>query len=414
MSQANVSFIIANFNGLEHLADVLDSIRAQSYFKDLIEIILVDNNSDDNSVSWVKSHHPDVRIIENKHNEGFAAACNKGAAAAAHEWLAFVNNDMRLAPDWTAEMLQAVDSAATNTACAGSKILSWDGTCIDFTGGILAFYGHAFQKNFGKAVETVETNARPAKTLFACGGAMLVRKDVFLEVGGFDEDYFAYFEDVDFGWRLWLLGYEVVFVPLAIAFHKGFSTAGKYLGKKHIFLCERNALYTIYKNYAEENLQKVLPAALILLVHRALLHADVASLELPGKPAPKPAETGADASAAQEGKSAKILRLLGESGVKGTIERAQLSSAIKKLGKEGLRPISEEGLSILAAVPHLISNLDNLNKKREFVQANRKKTDAEIFSLFREPFKSLPETADFERLIKIVSGNFGVEDIFGP
>lgn len=412
MPQPGVSLIIANFNGLEHLADLFDSIARQSFPQESIEIIFVDNGSTDGSRRWVRENYPKTEIIENKHNEGFAAACNKGASRATKAWLAFVNNDMRLAPDWIAEMFKAIKETGENSICAGSKVLSWDGNRIDFTGGILTFYGHAFQRNFDEAVDSAENGARPERTLFSCGGAMLIQKDVFQEVGGFDEDYFAYFEDVDLGWRLWLLGYDVIFAPAAVTYHKRFSTAGKYLGKKHVFLCERNALYTIYKNYSEENLRKILPAALILLVHRALLHAHTASLSGEVNAMLESPESEAPVKTPREGNIAGALRMLHESGIKETIRRARLSSAIRRLKEEGLYPISEEGLSILSALPHLASNLENLNRKRKLVQDNRKRTDSEIFSLFGEPFRPLPESPDFDRLTNMVSKNLGIDSLF--
>ena len=412
MSQAEVSLIIVNLNGLEHLETLFGSIRELSFPQDSIEIIFVDNGSTDGSVDWVKKNRPRVRIIENEQNEGFASACNKGAKAATKDWLAFVNNDMRLDPEWLVRLFEAVEGSGKNTVCAGSRILSWEGTHIDFIGGVMAFYGHSFQKDFNEIAHNAQTNDPPKKTLFACGGAMLIQKEVYLSVGGFDDDYFAYFEDVDLGWRLWLLGYDVIFAPAAVAYHKRFSTARKYLGGKHLFLCERNALYTIYKNYSEENLQRVLPAALILLVHRALLHTDVFSLDFPVETAAKLKEAESPEIRHRESGPAKAIRMLRELGVKDTIKRARLSSAIKTMKKEGMYPVSEEGLSILSALPHFVSNLDNLNRKRNLVQANRKKSDSEIFSLFEEPFRPLPDNTDFERLIKTVSENFGIDTMF--
>jgi hypothetical protein len=241
---------------------------------------------------------------------------------------------------------------------------------------------------------------------------MLIDREVFTSVGGFDEDYFAYFEDVDLGWRLWLMGHEVIFAPAAVAYHKRFSTAGKYLGIKHLFLCERNALYTIYKNYSEEHLRAVLPAALILLVQRALLHTAGASVGLPESSVSNRTEPGKPEVATHEGGFSRILRMLREAGFRATLERARLASVLRRMRKDGIYPISQEGLSILSAIPSLTANLKKLSSKREFVQGHRKRSDAEIFSLFGEPFRPLPDNREFEELVATLSETFGLDSIF--
>ena len=105
-------------------------------------------------------------------------------------------------------------------------MLDWTGERVDFAGGLLNFYGHAFQHLYGApASAAADLHVRP--TLFACGGAMAVRRDVFLAAGGFDETYFAFFEDVDLGWRLWLHGHAVALAPRAIAYHRGHATASR-------------------------------------------------------------------------------------------------------------------------------------------------------------------------------------------
>src|SRR5262249_22236831 len=95
---------------------------------------------------------------------------------------------------------------------------------------------------------------------------------VFLLAGGFDEDYFAFFEDIDFGWRLWVLGYRVLYVPGSTAYHKGHATGSKLPAHQLRVLYERNALATLIKNYDDENLTRVLPAAVLLAGKRALVY----------------------------------------------------------------------------------------------------------------------------------------------
>ena len=413
MSNSGVSIVILNFNGLEHLQNLFPSIDNLRFPNRSLELILVDNASTDGSLEWMEQKRPDVRIVRNKTNEVFASACNKGALAASNEWLAFVNNDMRLEPSWLETMLAAVDQAGDKTVCGGSRILSWDGNHIDFNGGITTFYGHSFQKDNGRPIAEVATDDRPQPTLFPCGGAMLIRKDVFLEAGGFDTDYSGYFEDVDLGWRLWLLGYEVVSVPSAIVYHKGFSTYGKFPGPVHLHLCERNALYTIYKNYSEENLSKILPAALLLMVQRALLHTTPYTLTIPG--------AGGDLSAAASGEKGTLaemtlgstLKRIKDLGLREAVMRADMSLAVRNLRRNSLYPIAEKGTSILSAFTAFAKNLDKLARSRARVQESRKRSDQEILPLFGEPFKAHPDTEEFRELTRIISRNFGIYKIFG-
>ena len=124
------------------------------------------------------------------------------------------------------ELTELVKGLASGTdqgvACTSSLMLDWAGKKIDFQAGSLNFHGFGFQPSYGLPVD--RQNLQPRELLFACGGSMLVQRDVFLAVGGFDPDYFAFFEDVDFGWRLWLLGYRVTLTPSAITYHRHHGT----------------------------------------------------------------------------------------------------------------------------------------------------------------------------------------------
>src|SRR5699024_5381652 len=130
---------------------------------------------------------------------------------------------------------------------------------LDYAGGQMAFYGHGFAKDAGE-VDHGEQVTRP--TLFASGGAMVVRRSVFIETGGFDESFFAFFEDVDFGWRLWLLGYEVRYVPRSVVSHHHHGTVERFGYPRERYLLERNALSTVFKNWGDERLSRILPASL--------------------------------------------------------------------------------------------------------------------------------------------------------
>src|SRR5205085_147887 len=150
-------------------------------------------------------------VLPQAENFGFAPAVNIAVAAADAECVALLNNDMRVDPAWLRELVATYDPGR-GVACVGGVIVSWDGETVDFTEGFMNFTGLGDQLGFGRPVSAVDTTT-PRDLFFACGASMLISRDVFLKTGGFDEAFFAYYEDVDLGWRLWLHGYEVRLAP---------------------------------------------------------------------------------------------------------------------------------------------------------------------------------------------------------
>ena len=201
-----VAVVVVNLDGAEHLPDCLDSLAALDYPRERLEVVVVDNGSTDGSLELL-ARYPWVRVLPQDSNLGFAPAVNVGVRSATADCIALLNNDMRVEPDWLTELVRAYDPEA-GAVCVGAQILSWDGERLDFGEGSLNFYGMGFQVGYNRPLETVRVRDG-SDILFACGGAMLVSRDVYLSSGGFDDDFFAYFEDVDFGWRLWVLGYRV-------------------------------------------------------------------------------------------------------------------------------------------------------------------------------------------------------------
>lgn len=222
MALPSVSIIVINFNGRQHLDACFKSLLQQGYGGP-IEIIMVDNGSKDGSLEFMRAAFPQVRLIENPQNTGFAPAVNLGARHATGDYLALINNDAYAAPNWVAELVRVAEARKSEgVACVATRVLDWHGKRIDFQMGVMNWHGFGAQQFFRVPAERMP--AREEELLFANGGAMLVDRTVFLEIGGFDEDYFAYFEDVDLGWRLWVCGYKVVLNPQAITYHRHHST----------------------------------------------------------------------------------------------------------------------------------------------------------------------------------------------
>lgn len=342
-----VRIITISCNGRRHLEECLPTLLAQDYPADRFGVTVVDNGSTDGTARWVARHHPAVRVVRNERNEGFARANNRAAALETAEWLAFVNDDMCASPDWLSQLVETAER--TSAACVAGTILDRDGRHIDFVGGGIDPYGHGYQVDYGAPAERLAGYATERELLFPCGGAMLVRRDVFLDSGGFDDDFFAYYEDVDFGWRLWLLGHRVVIAPRATTLHRHHGTSSRFATETRNFHLERNALATIYKNYGDEDYLRYLAGAVLLRVARLFeghrLDLGAYSFTAPRRNRLRAAAVGL------------VLRL----------------RAFRKAPRM---------LVHVAAVVGFLRQLPELQQKRRAIQARRRRTDAEIFARF--------------------------------
>lgn len=210
-----VSIVIVNYNGMAHLEKCLSSLMECNYRK--YEVILVDNNSTDSSVEFVQKNYPSVNVIKLDKNYGFAEPNNIGAKSAKGELLLFLNNDTITTPDFITELVNAAKENP-GVAIFQSLLLKPDGS-IDSSGDFIDTYGRAYSSR-----EKI-SEIRPI--LSARGASMMVRKDVFWDLGGFDEKYFVSFEDVNLGLQAWICGYNVVAVPKSIVYHLGGQTMQK-------------------------------------------------------------------------------------------------------------------------------------------------------------------------------------------
>lgn len=400
MQLPRVAFAVVTLDGKAYLESLLPSIRAQEYPPDRIEIWVVDNGSSDGTKEWLQSNYPDIKVLPRKVNTGFAGPNNDIAAACDAQFIAFVNNDMRLEPCWLRLMVEALE-ADEEVACAGSRILSWDGTRSDFQMGAMTLEGFGRQPGHGLPVGDLRTAKPVEPTLFACGGAMVVRRRDFLEAGGFDTDYFAYFEDVDLGWRFWILGRKVVMVPSALAYHHHNGTSSRFATEAKQTLLERNALAGLIKNLEDHNLARILPVALGLAFKRIAVRAaiDRASFRFGPASAPTPLPSS-------YGKASLVARLLSN------WRRVGLSATLRRIAVRGARAIlarwgAEAGVSsrhvlvprdawaTVVAVEDLLDMAPGLLERRRLLQAKRKRTDAEIWPLLKEPGAPLEGRGDY-------------------
>jgi GT2 family glycosyltransferase len=262
-----VSIIILNYNGREHLEACLSSLQDLEFPKQQLEIIVVDNGSTDGSLGFVKARFPGVVLVQNETNLGFSKAANIGAERAKGEYLAFLNNDMRVARNWLSVLLETA-RAGEGFACVGSTVLNWEGTEVDFKGRIDDAFCLAYEPSDDPSPEL--SDAAPySLTLFASGGAALVQRQAFHELGGFDPDFFLYQEDVDLGWRLWLRGFECVISSESVVYHRGGASSNKLAPEYVHKLSQTNTLSSIFKNLDDRNLRTILPIILHTLLERS-------------------------------------------------------------------------------------------------------------------------------------------------
>jgi GT2 family glycosyltransferase len=234
-----VSVVIPNWNGRRWLGPCLEALRAQD--RPAHEVIVVDNGSTDGSRAYLREAHPGVAVLELGVNTGFAHAANRGVQHAAGELVALVNTDVVLAPDWLSRMARSLgdDPAAGAVAC---KIVSLDDpSSIYDAGDVLRRDGACEQR--GRFMPDDGRWDRPGEVFGACAGAALYRRSVLRSLGGFDERYFAYLEDVDLALRIRLAGWRCRYEP-AVARHAGEGSSRQLTGGHH-FLVARNTVVLV-------------------------------------------------------------------------------------------------------------------------------------------------------------------------
>jgi GT2 family glycosyltransferase len=235
--------VIPNWNGAAWLPGCLGALAAQTFRA--FETVLVDNGSSDGSVALVRRDHPDVRVVTFGRNRGFAAAANAGIRAGAPTpYVALLNTDTRPRPGWLESLVAAMVRAGPEVGCLASRMLRMeDPAQVDDAGDGLSWHGVAFKRGHG---EPAAAYAREEDVFSPCAGAALYRRPMLEEVGGFDERFFAYLEDVDLGLRCRLRGYRCRYVPGAEVLHHGHG-AGIARGR-YVRLTTRNRLALFAKS----------------------------------------------------------------------------------------------------------------------------------------------------------------------
>ena len=238
-----VSVIIPNFNGMAYLDGVLSGLECQTVRN--FEVILVDNGSSDGSCAFVASSYPWVHMIELPENFGFCKAVNEGLKASRAPYVLLLNNDIEVTPDFIEEMLAAIRRHKKAFSCAARMIQFHDRDRLDDAGNYYCALGWAYARGKGKDIHTCE---KEEKIFASCAGAAIYRRKIFEKIGYFDEEHFAYLEDMDVGYRARINGYENWYAPKAMVYHVGSGTSGSRYNHFKTRYSSRNNVYLIYKN----------------------------------------------------------------------------------------------------------------------------------------------------------------------
>ncbi len=261
MSKSKVTIVILNWNGADMLRRFLPSVLAYSQ-GERVEICVADNASTDLSCEVVEKEFPSVRLIRTDRNYGFAEGYNKVLEQVDAEYVVLLNNDVEVSKNWLTPMVEYMDAHPKVAACQ-PKILNWgEKTSFEYAGaagGFIDRYGYPFCR--GRIFDVIEEDRgqydSATHIFWATGAALLIRLDVYREVGGLDGRFFAHMEEIDLCWRLHSRGYQVVCLPLSEVYHIGGATLKKENPHK-TFLNFRNNLLMLYKNLPAHELNSVM------------------------------------------------------------------------------------------------------------------------------------------------------------
>lgn len=250
MAQPLVSIVILNWNGRKFLEQFLPSVQASTWTNK--SIVVIDNASTDDSISFLQSHYPNVQIVRNAGNFGFAKGYNEGLKQVKGDYYVLLNSDVEVTPGWIEPIIALMESDARIGACQPKLLQYHNRRLFEYAGaagGWLDYLGYPLAR--GRIFDVCETDEGQYDTVapifWASGAAMFVRASLYHALGGLDAYFFAHQEEIDFCWRLQLAGYQVYACPQSVVYHVGGGTLPKGNSRK-VFLNFRNNLIMMAKN----------------------------------------------------------------------------------------------------------------------------------------------------------------------
>lgn len=244
-----VSVVIPNYNGIDYLGNCIDSLMSQDVRS--FEIIVVDDASNDESFELIQKKYPAngafprTKYIKHETNSGFCKSVNDGIEAAETEYIFLLNNDTVVESDCIRELYRAIRSDENIFSVAAKMVSLQNPDITDDAGDYYCLFGWAYAPAKDKPAQNY---VHRKKIFSACGGAAMYRKSILEELGMFDENHFAYLEDVDLGYRAKLFGYINIVAPKAVVKHAGSASSGSRYNEFKAKLTAKNNIYLIYKN----------------------------------------------------------------------------------------------------------------------------------------------------------------------
>lgn len=262
-----VAVVILNYNGKKFLEEFLPNVIGNTN-ADLADIVVADNASTDGSADFMRERFPEIRLIENGFNGGFATGYNLALGQIEAEYFVLLNSDIEVTPHWIEPVIELMD-ADRNIAACQPKILSYyEKRKFEYagaSGGFIDRYGYPFCR--GRLFQNLEDDLGQyddaCEVFWATGACMFVRADLYLKYGGLDDSFFAHMEEIDFCWRMKNLGYLIYCCPQSKVYHIGGGTLPKSSSRK-TYLNFRNNLSLIYKNLPSKHVSWIVAYRILL------------------------------------------------------------------------------------------------------------------------------------------------------
>jgi len=257
---SRIAIIIVNYNGLDYLADCLNSLTSLDYPQNDYQIFFIDNASTDDSLAYVKKNFPDLKIITKDKNLGFAQGNNIGMQKAIEQgfdYVFLINQDTITDKDVLQKLVAKAESEENIAAVQPRLMLYPDKDKVNSIGNAIHYLGFGFSSG---GYQLYDQSLQCKQITYASGAAVLIKTKVLEKIGLFDPDFFMYHEDLDLGWRMRMAGYKIILVPQTVVYHKyQFSKSIK----KYYFM-ERNRFICVLENYKWGTIVLITPACLIM------------------------------------------------------------------------------------------------------------------------------------------------------
>lgn len=257
-----VSIVIPSLNAADILPTCIESLLNQSYRN--VEIILVDNGSTDGSSDLVHEKYPSVKVFRSEENLGYSGGCNLGASIGKGKYLLFCDNDISVNPESISELVKEFEQCPQIGIAQSKMLLASDPTIIESMGGYFTGTGILYQEE--RDLPNGPDKDVKHEIFGAKGAFMMIPRELYFEIGGFDDEYVAYFEDTDISWRAWLAGLKVIVVPSSVVIHGRSVTTKRLASDFVLYHSSKNRICTLIKYLGVKDIIRVLPVHLLLTI----------------------------------------------------------------------------------------------------------------------------------------------------